>query len=122
MFWSSLSHKALLLAFKDLQACQLMTRPSLDEWLTCRALANQLGGASRTFAITDQDDRVFGYYALAAGAVSHQASSSGVQRDMPDPVLVLARLAVDYRVQGFKSRRSLLQDAVHRTVFVSQNA
>ena len=41
---------------------------------------------------------------------------------MPDPVLVLARLAVDYRVQGFKPRRSLLQDAVHRAVIVWQNA
>ena len=71
---------------------------SLDEWLKRRALANQLSGASRTFVATDQDDRVYGYYAMAAGAVSHQAATSAVRRNMPDPVpvMVLARLAVDH--------------------------
>jgi hypothetical protein len=28
---------------------------------------------------------VFGYYAMAAGAVSHQMATSGVRRNMPDP-------------------------------------
>lgn len=96
---------------------------SLDEWLTRRALANQLSGASRTFVVTDQDGRVFGYYAMAAGAVSHQMATSGVRRNMPDPVpvMVLARLAVDHRAQGIKLGASLLQDAVHRAFIVSQN-
>lgn len=98
--------------------------PSLDEWLTRRALANQLSGASRTFVVTDQDARVVGYYAMAAGAVSHQAATSGVRRNMPDPipVMVLARLAVDYRAQGIQLGGALLQDAVHRALIVSQNA
>ena len=97
---------------------------SLDEWLTRRALANQFSGASRTFVVTDQDGRVFGYYAMAAGAVSHQMATSGVRRNMPDPVpvMVLARLAVDHRAQGIRLGASLLQDAVHRAVAVSQNA
>lgn len=97
---------------------------SLDEWLTRRALANQFSGASRTFVVTDQDGRVFGYYAMAAGAVSHQTATSGVRRNMPDPVpvMVLARLAVDHRAQGIKLGVSLLQDAVNRAVAVSQNA
>lgn len=97
---------------------------SLDEWLTRWALANQFSGASRTFVVTDQDGRVFGYYAMAAGAVSHQMATSGVRRNMPDPVpvMVLARLAVDQRAQGIKLGASLLQDAVHRAVAVSQNA
>ncbi|QFY88613.1 GNAT family N-acetyltransferase [Magnetovirga frankeli] len=97
---------------------------SLDEWLKRRALTNQLSGASRTFVVTDQDDRVFGYYAMAAGAVSHQATTSSVRRNMPDPVpvLVLARLAIDHRAQGRKLGTALLQDAVNRAVAVSQNA
>ena len=96
---------------------------SLDEWLKRRALANQLSGASRTFVVTDQDDRVYGYYAMAAGAVSHQAATSAVRRNMPDPVpvMVLARLAVDHRAQGLKLGGALLQDAVNRAVTVSQN-
>lgn len=97
---------------------------SLDEWLKRRALSNQLSGASRTFVVTDQGGRVYGYYAMAAGAVSHQTSTSSVRRNMPDPVpvMVLARLAVDQQAQGIQLGASLLQDAVGRAVSVSQNA
>ena len=97
---------------------------SLNDWLKRRALANPSNGASRTFVVSDQDKRVYGYYALAAGAVSHQMATSAVRRNMPDPVpvMVLARLAVDHRVQGIKLRAALLQDAVNRAVMISQNA
>lgn len=96
---------------------------SLNDWLKRRALANQLNGASRTFVVSDQDKRVYGYYALAAGAVSHQMATSAVRSHMPDPVpvMVLARLAVDRRVQGVKLGAALLQDAVNRVVMISQN-
>jgi len=98
--------------------------PSLDDWLKRRALANQSSGASRTFVVTDQDGQVCGYYAMAAGAVSHQLATSGIRRNMPDPVpvMVLARLAVDRRMQGQHLGAALLQDAVNRAVAVSQNA
>lgn len=97
---------------------------SLDEWLKRRALANQLSGASRTFVAADQEGCLYGYYAMAAGAVSHHAATSSVRRNMPDPVpvMVLARLAVDHRAQGIKLGASLLQDAVGRAVSVSQHA
>lgn len=96
----------------------------LDDWLMRRALANQASGASRTFVAADQDGFVFGYYALAAGAVSHQLATSGVRRSMPDPVpvLILGRLAVDRRARGLQLGASLLQDAVHRAVAVCQDA
>ena len=98
--------------------------PSLDEWLKRRALANQGTGASRTFVVTDEGRRVFGYYALAAGAVSHEAATSAVRRNMPDPVpvLVLGRLAVDQRAQGMQLGAALLQDAVKRSAAVAENA
>ena len=97
---------------------------SLDAWLKRRALANQLSGASRTFVTADPDARIYGYYALAAGAVAHQAATSNVRRNMPDPipVLVLARLAVDQRAQGIKLGAALLQDAIDRAVNVSHHA
>ena len=96
----------------------------LDEWLKRRAMTNQTSGASRTFVVTNGDGRVYGYYAMAAGAVSHQMSTSSVRRNMPDPlpVMVLARLAVDHQAQGIKLGAALLQDAVNRAVMVSQNA
>lgn len=98
--------------------------PSLDEWLKRRALANHLAGGSRTFVVTDPVGRVFGYYALAAGAISHRDATSSIRRNMPDPipVMVLARLAVDHRAQGIKLGAAMLQDAVIRTVAISQNA
>jgi len=96
----------------------------LDDWLKRRALSNQSSGASRTFVVTDEGGCVRGYYAMAAGAVSHQLATSGVRRNMPDPVpvMVLARLAVDRRAQGLHLGAALLQDAVNRAVAVSQNA
>ncbi len=98
--------------------------PALDEWLKRRAMANQQSGASRTFVVADQDQQVFGYYALAAGAVTHSMAANGIKRNMPDPipVMVLGRLAVDHRAHGIKLGAALLQDAVNRAVAVSENA
>lgn len=97
--------------------------PILDDWLKRRALANQASGASRTFVVADQNERVVGYYALVAGAVSHQAATGSVRRNMPDPipVLVLGRLAVDQRAQGARLGAALLQDAVKRVAAVAEN-
>lgn len=118
-----------LRAPEPLVAAHLLTEfgcgeTGLDEWLKRRALANQQSGASRTFVVTDHDGRVYGYYAMAAGAVLHQDATSGVRRNMPDPipVMVLARLAIDQRAQGIKLGAALLQDAVSRAVVVSHNA
>lgn len=97
---------------------------TLDDWLKRRALANQSSGASRTFVVVDQEGLVRGYYAMAAGAVSHQLATSKVRRNMPDPVpvMVLARLAVNRRAQGIHLGASLLLDAVDRTIAVSRQA
>lgn len=97
--------------------------PILDDWLKRRALANQTSGASRTFVVTDHGGRVYGYYAMAAGAITRRMATGSVRRQMPDPVpvLVLARLAVDHRAQGIKLGGALLKDAVSRAVVVSQN-
>ena len=91
---------------------------ALDEWLKRRAMANQLSGASRTFVVADPDNRVFGYYALAAGAVSHQEATGAVRRNMPSPipVVILARLAVDRSLQGKGFGTALLRDALLKTV------
>ena len=97
---------------------------SLDDWLKRRALANHSSGASRTFVVVDQEGLARGYYAMAAGAVSHLLATSKVRRNMPDPVpvMVLARLAVDRRAQGIHLGASLLLDAVDRTIAVSRQA
>lgn len=60
---------------------------------------------------------------MAAGAVSHKIASTAIKRNMPDPipVMVLGRLAVDFRAQGIKLGASLLKDAVTRSMIVAQN-
>lgn len=95
---------------------------TLDEWLRRRALINQTSGASRTFVVTDEARQVLAYYALEAGSVSHQESPGSIRRNMPDPVpvLVLARLAVDQRLQGHQIGGALLKDALQRAVSVAQ--
>jgi len=97
---------------------------ALDKWPKRRAMANQLSGASRTFVVADEESRVFGYYAMAAAAVSHQLATSGVRRNMPDPVpvMVLARLAVDHRAHNMKLGSTMLQETVKRAVAVAHNA
>ncbi len=95
--------------------------PLLDDYLRKRALANHAGGASRCF-VTVHDDRIAGFYALAAGSVYHRDAVGRVRRNMPDPVpvILLSRLAVDRRDQGVGLGRQLLRDAVLRSIEVSE--
>ncbi|QYK41055.1 MAG: GNAT family N-acetyltransferase [Paracoccaceae bacterium] len=89
--------------------------PTLDAWIRRKARANQASGASRTYVLC-RTDRVVGFYALAAGSVSHDLSPRKLRQNMPDPVpvIVLGRLAVDVREQGNGLGRALLRDAVLR--------
>jgi predicted N-acetyltransferase YhbS len=91
--------------------------PTLDDYLRTRALANHFGGASRCY-VTCLDGRIVGYYAMAAGAVSHSDSAGKFRRNMPDPipVILLSRLAVDLKHQGGGLGASLLRDAIARAV------
>ena len=91
--------------------------PHLDDWLRKRALANEETGASRTYVVCAHG-RVVGYYALAGGGVAQVQAPGPVRRNMPDPVpvMILGRLAVDVAWQGHGLGRSLLRDAVLRTL------
>jgi GNAT superfamily N-acetyltransferase len=89
----------------------------LDDWLKKRALANEATGASRTYVVF-VGRRVVGYYALATGSIAHAQAPGRVRRNMPDPVpvMILGRLAVDRAWHGRDLGRSLLRDAVLRTL------
>lgn len=73
--------------------------PELTHWLIHRAGKNHSEGASKCFVVCDDDRNVLGYYALAAGSMSHETAPGSIRRNMPDPVpvVVLGRLAVDIR-------------------------
>ena len=85
------------------------------DWLKRRARANQTSGATRTYVVCQEND-VIGCYALASGAIAHEAVPGRFRRNMPEPipVVVLARLAVDQRYQGRGLGRAMFRDAAHR--------
>jgi GNAT superfamily N-acetyltransferase len=89
----------------------------LNDWLKRRAGNNQVNGATRTFVICIEE-RVVGYYALAAGSINTQAVRGNFRRNMPDPipVAILARLAIDSTHQGQGLGRALFRDAALRVV------
>ena len=58
-----------------------------------------------------------GYYSLAAGSVAPEKASERVRKGQPGypiPVILLARLAVDRRLQGKGVGAALLKDALFR--------
>lgn len=91
--------------------------PSLDDWLVRRALANQNGGASRTFVLC-RDGKVVAYYALASSSITCADAVGRFRRNMPDPipVIALARLAIDRSLQGQGFGRALVRDAGRRVI------
>jgi GNAT superfamily N-acetyltransferase len=91
--------------------------PALDDWLRRRARANQISGASRNYVLAE-NDRVVGYYSIAAGAIAVSDAPGRVRRNMPDPIpmAVLGRLAIDRAWQRRGLGRLMLRDAALGTV------
>ncbi|MFM8900394.1 MAG: GNAT family N-acetyltransferase [Burkholderiales bacterium] len=96
--------------------------PSLNSWLQKRAFGNAASGASRTYVVCTDDQKVIGYYALAAGSIAAGAAPGALRRNMPDPlpVIVLGRLAVDNAHAGQGIGQGLLKDAVLRSLQAAQ--
>jgi GNAT superfamily N-acetyltransferase len=95
---------------------------SLSTWLHKRALVNAASGASRTYVVCDDHNRVIGYYALAAGSIASEAAPGRLRRNMPDPLplIVLGRLAVHSDWSGRGIGSGLLKDALLRSIQASK--
>jgi GNAT superfamily N-acetyltransferase len=91
--------------------------PSLDDWLKRRAAKNQANGSSRTYVVCEQD-KVIGYYRLAAGATGHTEAPATMKRNRPDPVpvLMLGRLAIHKSYHQMGIGTALLNDAIRRAI------
>jgi GNAT superfamily N-acetyltransferase len=93
-------------------------KPSLDNWLRQRALANQQRGFTAVVVVHDQD-RVVGYYGLAPGSVVPAAMPRSLRTGQPpDPVpcLLLGQLATDLNWAGLGIGIGLLNHALSRCV------
>ena len=99
-------------------------KPALTQWLLHHARQAQASGSARTFVVCEQD-RVAGYYSLTVGQIDTLEAPERIRRGMgqyPIPLVILARLAVDADYQRSGLGFSLLQDAIMRTVSISDQA
>lgn len=97
---------------------------ALDTWLKRNALQAQAAGSARTFVAAD-GARVVAYYSLTVGQIEQLEATPRVRKGMgrfPIPIVLLARLAVTRQAQGLGIGRGLLQDAVLRTLNISEQA
>jgi GNAT superfamily N-acetyltransferase len=96
---------------------------SLNNWLVEHARAAVGGGSARVFVTVDAAlQRVCGYYALAAAAITREQAKQRARKGQPRhpiPAVLLARLAVDASVQGGGIGAWLLQDAMLRALSAS---
>lgn len=100
-------------------------KPALNEWLTRHARQAQGSGSAKTFVITDDTQRVIGYFSLTVGQIDTFDASDRIRKGMgqyPIPVVILARLAVTKDHQGRGIGVGLLQDAIRRSLLIAEQA
>ncbi|CAG4894680.1 hypothetical protein R69919_03153 [Paraburkholderia gardini] len=99
-------------------------KPGLNDWLLRHARQAQASGSAKTFVVTDRH-RLAGYYSLAVGQIDTLEAPDRVRKGMggyPIPVVILARLAVAMQDHGRGIGIGMLQDAIRRTVAISEQA
>jgi GNAT superfamily N-acetyltransferase len=96
---------------------------TLDHWLHHKAWPNDRSDASRTYVVCE-GSHVVAYYCLSTGSIDRGEATGKLRRNMPDPipVMILGRLAVDLAWQRHGLGAALLQDALFRTIQVSEIA
>jgi GNAT superfamily N-acetyltransferase len=88
----------------------------LNDYLRKFAYLNHQNRAARTY-VTARQNRVVGFYTLAAGSVRREETPQRVAQGLgryPVPVILLARLAVDNNEKGFGLGKALLKDSLLR--------
>jgi ribosomal protein S18 acetylase RimI-like enzyme len=94
-----------------------------SSWLRSYAVVAQQADTARVYVIRpDGEQRVAGYYALAAGSIEPDEASVRLSRGTgrhPIPVVVLIRLGVDVRDQGRGLGSELVYDAFLQTAAIA---
>ena len=91
---------------------------SLDDFLQKLATQYEKRDCGRTYVLVrDGDNRVYGYYTIAAAGIPREEFPSKAAKKLPKhpiPIVILARLAVDQSVKGQGRGRELLGNALGR--------
>jgi GNAT superfamily N-acetyltransferase len=93
-------------------------REELNRYLSRYAWTNQQAGAAQTY-VGLVGDTVVGYHTLAVGEVKREEAPERVTKGLarhPQPIMLLARLAIDRRWQGQGIGKALLRDAMQRSL------
>jgi GNAT superfamily N-acetyltransferase len=92
---------------------------SLNEYLQKKALKTQ-NSFAKTYVVCSKKN-VIAYYTLTVGSINREEITKKMQRNAPKQigVVLLARLAVDENWQGKGIAKSLLIEAILKTVEVS---
>lgn len=95
----------------------------LNNWLKNRALSKDKHNFSRTFVSLGNQNQVAGFYSLSASSVNRALVGKPLQRNSPSeiPVILLGRLGVDVSHQDRGLGRSLLRDALLRSLNASDS-
>jgi len=97
----------------------------LNDWLASHAVENQRRNLSRTYVLIDDADEVAGYYSLTMGEVRVADLPKRLGRGLPDfdiGMVLLARLALEGRLQGRGLGRDLMVDAILHAGTAGENA
>lgn len=98
-------------------------KPALNDWLQRHARQAQGSGSAKVFVLPDAEEQVHAYYGLTVGQIYTADAPPRIRQGMgnyPIPVVLLARLAVTLGAQGQGLGVGLLQDAIRRTLQVSE--
>ena len=93
----------------------------VDAWAKRHAQRAQKTGTAVVYVVT-RDDRIAGFYSLSAHSVQREDIAGGwFKRNAPEqvPAVLLGMLGVDKRDQGLGLGKSLLKDAIERSLAVS---
>ncbi|MGH3798791.1 MAG: hypothetical protein ACRDTD_01395 [Pseudonocardiaceae bacterium] len=98
--------------------------PSLNQWLSSRALEAQARGTAATYVWTaPATGLVVAYYAIAPHQVQREQVSSAMAGGVTViPAYLLARLALDVTLHGQGLGAELLHDAMDRIVTAADTA
>lgn len=97
---------------------------ALDDFFHCYVNQYEKKHLGRTYVALSAENSVLGFYTIATSSLEFQSLPPDLARKLPKhpvPVILLARLAVDKSARGMGLGAFLLQDALRRSLTLSDH-